>query len=44
MNNKQETNMKQAANRPSCSLLHAGFLIGLLFNPENGYIFLRNAG
>jgi hypothetical protein len=25
-----------------CCLLHAGFLCGLLFSPNNGYIFLRN--
>jgi hypothetical protein len=39
---KQGTSMKQAANR---ALFHAGFLLDLLFNPENdSNMFLRNAG
>jgi hypothetical protein len=36
--------MKKAAkkkNRFYCHLLHAGFLLGLLSNPEEGDIFLR---
>jgi hypothetical protein len=35
--------MKDAVSRTSyaCNLLHAGFLLGLLFNPEDeGNIFL----
>jgi hypothetical protein len=31
--------MKQAENRvllSSCFMLHAGFLLGLIFNPEDG--------
>jgi hypothetical protein len=39
---KQETSMKQAASK---FLLDTGFLLGLLFNPEDGgYMFLRNVG
>jgi hypothetical protein len=35
---KQETTMKQAASR-------AGFLLGLLFNPEDGGdMFFQNVG
>jgi hypothetical protein len=31
---------KKPALRPACYLLHAGFLLGLLFEPEDGnYIF-----
>jgi hypothetical protein len=29
----------------ACYVLHAGFLLGLFFNPEDGgYIFLQNVG
>jgi hypothetical protein len=31
----QESNMKEALGS-ACYLLHAGFLIGLLFDPEDG--------
>jgi hypothetical protein len=32
-------------NKPACCLLHAGFLLDLLFCPEDGgYIFLQNIG
>jgi hypothetical protein len=38
--NKEETSMKPAAVE-----LHAGFLLGLLFNQEDGgSVFLRNVG
>jgi hypothetical protein len=37
--------MKQAADRPACSLHYAGFLLDLPFNPEDGGdIFLRKVG
>jgi hypothetical protein len=39
---KQEISMKQ---RSACCLLHPGFLLALLFNPEDGDdIFLRTVG
>jgi hypothetical protein len=38
----QESSMRQAENSV-CFLIHAGFLLGLLFNPEDGgEIFIRN--
>jgi hypothetical protein len=37
---KQETNMNQG-----CCLLDVGFLLGLVFNPEDGGdVFLQNTG
>jgi hypothetical protein len=37
--------MKQVAKRAPCYLLHAGFLLGLFFDPEDeGNKFLRNVG
>jgi hypothetical protein len=37
--------MKQAADSSACSLLHAGFLLDLPFNPEDGGdIFIRKVG
>jgi hypothetical protein len=39
---KQKTNMKLVAE-PACYLLHAGFLLGIFFNPKDGGdIFLWN--
>jgi hypothetical protein len=32
---KQETSIRQAASE-DCCLLHAGFMLGSLFNPEDG--------
>jgi hypothetical protein len=32
-------------NKPACFLLHPGFLLGLLFSPEDGGdMFLQNFG
>jgi hypothetical protein len=39
--NQDETGNKQ---RYACCLLHVAFLLGLLFNPEDGDMFLRNVG
>jgi hypothetical protein len=45
---KQETSMKQAASSmqtPTCCLLDAGFVFGLLFYPEDrGNMFLQKTG
>jgi hypothetical protein len=35
--------IEEGKQRFACCLLHAGFLLGLLFSPENGGdMFLRN--
>jgi hypothetical protein len=40
---KQETNMKQASSIACCQL-HGDFLLGVLLDPEDGDMFLRNVG
>jgi hypothetical protein len=41
----EETSMKQTASNAACCLLHAGFLLGLLFSPyDGGDMLLQNAG
>jgi hypothetical protein len=40
-----ESKNKPSRNLQSCYLLHAGFLLGLFFDPEDaGDMFLRNIG
>jgi hypothetical protein len=42
---KQETSKKQVGNLSACHLLLTGFLLGLLFDPEDGDdMFLRRVG
>jgi hypothetical protein len=45
LNHVSEEHITSIFRAAACCLLHAGFLLGLLFNPEDeGDMFLRNVG
>jgi hypothetical protein len=41
---EEQDKKNPARNSSACCLLHAGFLLGLLYNPENKGHILRNVG